>query len=170
MLMDDLKQMAHKKGTANPTNKNDTPTRASQILKNFNSNTKQKLKKAYEIDDVEETKQSLPSATKTPFNNQRQDTQGENFSTTDNAPAVDPYPPQTANLSSGKKNDVEQLTPPQVSVNPSSTRNKSSYFNSTKMDGEPLLVEDLVNMSNPPIPSLLISIASSSEKGGGVGA
>lgn len=56
MLMDDLKQMAHKKGTANPTNKNDTPTRASQILKNFNSNTKQKLKKAYEIDDVEETK------------------------------------------------------------------------------------------------------------------
>ena len=71
MLMDDLKQMAHKKGTANPTNKNDTPTRASQILKNFNSNTKQKLKKAYEIDDVEETKQSLPSATKTPFNNQR---------------------------------------------------------------------------------------------------
>lgn len=34
------------------------------------------------------------------------------------------------------------------------------------MDGEPLLIDDLVNMSNPPIPSQLISIASSSEKGG----
>lgn len=49
------------------------------------------------MDDAEneENKQSLPSASKTPFNNvtnQRQDTQGENFSTTDNAPAVDPSP------------------------------------------------------------------------------
>ena len=38
------------------------------------------------------------------------------------------------------------------------------------MDGEALLIDDLVNMSNPPIPSQLISIASSSEKGDGVGA
>ena len=74
------------------------------------------------------------------------------------------------NLSSGKKDEIDSLTPPQVSVHPSSTRNKSSYFNSTKMDGEPLLIDDLVNMSNPPIPSQLISLASSSEKGGNVGA